>query len=160
MKNVSKSEIGDISKYIISQMKDKRLFYYSWEDDVEDYAEFMIDIMTNHSDMTNNLIKSLVLLGDNKKYDNVGIWTYVNKHYEETVEYFNDLQFDCYIDDDEYYKELVGYSETQSDILLETIYHLTIEYELSPFERASVKCFGKNFFSGKEFDTPEYREFS
>ena len=158
IQKISKSKISNISKYIISQMNDKRLFYEMMDNDVGDYSEFMIDITTNHSDMINNLIKSLVLLGDNRKYE-VDVYSFVNKHNEETVEYFNELSFHIdAIECEEYLKELIGYSEIQSDILLETIYHLTIEYELSPFERESIKCFGKNLFSGKEFDKPEYRE--
>ena len=161
IQKISKSKISNISKFVISQMNDNRLFYEMWENDVEEYSDFMVDIMTNHSDMTNNLIKSLVLLGDSRKYDNVDVCTFVNKHNAETVEYFNELSFHIdAIECEEYLKELIGYSEIQSDILLETIYHLTIEYELSPFERESIKCFGKNLFSGEKYNTKEFRELS
>jgi len=161
IKEISENKVANISKYIISQMKDKSFLWKEWDNDIEEYSAHIIEIITYHSDITDKVIKGVIYLGNNKEYGDINTESFVDQIHCHIVEYFNDLILsDFYLDDGCWIEDLPKYSEIQLEIILEIIYNLTVEYELSPFERESIKCFGKNFFSGEEYNTTEFRELS
>jgi len=153
-------ETFDTLNYIINEMKNDRLFFEEFDNDVGSWSEPVMFFINSHKRIVNEFILYLILF--NNKYDNLDRDTFKYKFYDELKEIFNDLAFgNTWSEDEDYVLEVKGESMTKSDVILESIYHLTVEYSLfSPFERESIKCFGKNFFSGEKYNTPEFRELS
>jgi len=169
MKEIEISEIKIVVDYILNEIKDKKLFDVEYDTYVNKSSDFMIDFINTKRSLIGEYIQYIFSCNKNNNLDKQ---IFKEKFDFDLVGEFMDFVYDCeynndiYDDEKEYEKErymsLIHNKSLDNSIdLLEKIYNLTIEYSLfSPFERESIKCFGKNFFSGEEYNTTEFRELS
>lgn len=71
--------------------------------------------------------------------------------YKLSSEYFE-------INNNNFLNDLYIYSKLMADVILDMTYNVVVDYKLSPFEKMTIKCFGKNFFAGEEYNIPKYRK--
>jgi len=154
IKEISESEIENITKYVISTLYRMDIFTESIFSDSIKHTNNVSSYMENNFDIAKEYISTFISFykfsKDKKNYSKLNKlidskeneMRLLNKGIPEIMSYY-------------YFVSTIGFI-----LKIEILDCIKEYYELSEFERVSVVIFGKNFFSGKEFDTPEYREFS
>lgn len=170
MEIVSKTEMENAFEYVVNQIKNNRLYCEECENSYLEYhIGDTVEYLNENKKEIYEYIGYIYLFKNDKEYTELPMYKFSNKYYEKLITKINNNK-NCFRRVDNYYygceinnsnSDFIGELFIETEIILESTYHLTVEYSLlSPFERESVKCFGKNLFSGEEYNTKEFRELS